>query len=179
MGKKKKKNKKKNQNSTDNGNNLNVLGVDAKQVGATLAGVLIGELVEAATERLMERITNHKDHSDHKKTNGIGTTSIQLAASKVADQLEDAGSSVTSKSQSVRSSVGQLTPDMTNVIEVLRDAGQRLKENSINNLSNSPESLAEGITDSAKGAIANVAASIDLSALSQSGKKGKKKKKNK
>lgn len=168
--------------STNNGNGVaNVLGLDTKQIGATLIGVLIGELIETATERLVKNMSSangedqeQKRHTSHHKHHA---NPVQAAVSKVEDQLEAVTPDVDDTVNAVRSTVSNVSPNLSNVIDGLRDAGRQLKEKSMLSLINSPDTVLEGISSTAVSAIDGIADSFGVKPQNTSKKKNKKKKK--
>ncbi|MBD0267406.1 MAG: hypothetical protein ICV77_03835 [Cyanobacteria bacterium Co-bin8] len=158
-----------------------VLGVDVRQLGVTVAGVIVGELVQAATQRL----TQKSEESDSSKdgTNGSDrlnpVKSVKSVATKAGDQIEDVGSTVGNAAHSVQASASDLAPYLGDLVGILQDAGQRLKDKSVNGLSNSPESIVQGITTSARNAIDALTPDKPQNSLSKSKKSKKSKKKGK
>lgn len=157
----------------------NGVGSNVQQIGATLAAVLIGEIVEAATAQLVQKFTQPsnsvtsglKNHSDNAKLNLEG-------------HLKDVTPTVTDGVSFARSAMAAAAPDMDDIVAVLKDVGQRLKQRSMDaleNSSNSPGDLLASIMSNTSNAISglNSKTTSTLENLDKGSKKGKRKKKRK
>ena len=166
-----------------------ILGIDAKQLGVTVAGLIVGELVQAATQRLIERSTGSEDDGNGNDEDGgrlQPVNSVKSAAAKAGSRIEEAGSAVGDTAQTVQASAGNVAPYLGELVDVLQDVGQRLKEKSVSSLSDSPDAIADSITTTARNALGALTSNGSLAVLdksnkksSKSKKKGKKKKKKK
>jgi len=151
-------------------NGVDIFGVDARKVGVAVAGILIGEIVEAAVQRLGEKQVG-LDDSDSKDDSGNGHSNpLKNAASQVGEQVEEVGSSAKDTADAIRASAGNVTLNLSDVVDVLRDAGQRLKEKSADTISSSSGNVVENVSSGATAVLDRVLPDTKKS------KKGKKKK---
>ncbi|HEY9764308.1 MAG TPA: hypothetical protein V6D07_17400 [Trichocoleus sp.] len=190
MGKKKSKKKAGNLTQEPTKGNAQVgtngLGINAQQIGTTLVGVLISEIVEAATAQLIQKVTQpnsngHYGLGDHQNTTGGKPNPLENAKLNLEDQLKDVGPTVTDSVNFARSAMGAATPNMNDVVAVLKDVGQRLKEKSIDALDNSSGNVLAVLAHSAASAMNGLAPEVPTtdSPKAKNSKKGKRKKKHK
>jgi hypothetical protein len=167
----------------------NGIGSNVQQIGATLAAVLIGEIVEAATAQLVQKFTqpsNSVTHGpkDHPNLREDKSHLAENAKLNLEGHLKDVAPTVTDGVSFARSAMAAAAPDMDDIVAVLKDVGQRLKQKSMDALESSPNSpgdLLASIMSNTSNAISglNSKTTSTLENLDKGSKKGKRKKKRK
>jgi len=162
---------------------IDIFGVDARQIGAAVAGIVIGEIVEAAVQRFGEQhsgLDGADDTSDNHKSNNHKSNPLKNVASQVEDRFEDAGASAKDTAETIRASAGDTPLNMSDVVDVLRDAGERLKDRSSNAISTSSGIVADSVSNRATAVLDRVLPDSNLSdKLKKDHKHSKKSKKKK
>jgi hypothetical protein len=130
MSKKKSKKRKKLAREQDGHTEMGALGTRVKNVGTTVAGVLIGEVVEAAVEELLKRFPNasgsnntHPQNVSHKNGDRLHST-----VSKLQDSIEDAELDAPDVVDTIKASAAHIQPGLIDTIEKLKDATQQPAE---------------------------------------------------
>lgn len=164
----------------------NAVGANAKTIGTTIAGVLIGELIEAAVERLVQknRTTSTADASDedttHENGDRLGVVDVvQSAAIGVQDNLDDVKPAVREAIAAIRSVVSEVTPKLADVIDALKTAPQQSQQSiqhSASGIGNMTKTVMREAVNTAKSAVA-VASDENEQGIKKGKKKGKKKNK--
>lgn len=167
-------------------NGIDILGVDARHLGTAVASVLLAEIANAAVQRLSQQTFGNSSHNtepgdipnpDDRVKDGSDT--LFNKASRFGQQSANTDeSSVEDTVQKVRSSLGNMTLNISDVVDVLRDAGQRLKEQSSSVMNTSSDSVLNGIATGATAVLERVAPDSQAS-LTKSKKGSKQKKKHK
>jgi hypothetical protein len=145
-------------------------GIDAKQLGVTVAGLIVGELVQVATQRLIERGTNSEDdeQGDDDEENRLQpVNAVKSVATQAGSQIKSAGSTVGDTAQTVQASASNVAPYLGELVDVLQDVGQRLKEKSVSSLSDSPDAIADSITTTARNALGALASNDSITATAR------------
>ncbi|MBD1913757.1 hypothetical protein [Leptolyngbya sp. FACHB-16] len=164
-------------------NGIDILGVDARQLGTAVASVLVAEIANAAVQRLSEKTfgsTKNKagvedipDQADL-TNDGSDTLSDTAQSGRQAARVE---SSVGEAAQKVRSSLSDVTLSLSDVVNVLRDAGQRLKDQSGSVMNTSSDTVLNGIASGATALLERVSPDTQESPVkSKKGSKHHKKK---
>lgn len=176
MAKKKGKKLKRKKDSTGG---MGVSVKNARALGTTIAGVLIGEIVETAVERMLQKASatnsdGDKGDDDRNQQDSDHPNIAQAGVAALKENLEDLPS-VKDAADAVKAVVGEVTPRMTDVVDVLREAGQRSLNRSRDSLEATTQNATHGIGDAAKtlvGAVSSASPDFDGK---KSKKKGKKK----
>lgn len=151
--------------------------VDTKRIGTAVAGVLVGELVNAAVQKLSQKALNANGSDADKETGKDNPNLLQNVASEVGDRVGKIERSAGNTAEAVRLSASNLTVNLSDVIEVLQDTGEQLKEQSADVISTSSEAILGNVS---QGAVALLARVIpDTQKKSKKDHKGKKSKKKK
>jgi hypothetical protein len=170
MSKKKSKKKNKAQKKQKQGNpNINT-----KRVGAAVAGVLVSELVNAAVQRLSEKALKADDAETDNEFKNDRSNPLQTVVSKMGDRVEEIEASAGDTVDVARSSVNNLTVNLSDVIDVLQDTGEQLKDRSANIISHSSGAILENVSSGAIAVLDRVMPDTDKA--SKKSKKNKKKK---
>lgn len=125
-----------------------------KEVGMAIAGVVVGELLDKAIERLVHKTTANPDtdsddialdadqaHPNHqnpiKQTvlavtdNAAGLKdNIKESVAGAASQVREQGSHTKEMIQTLRATVSELTPDLSDVVAVLKNAALQSMQDS-------------------------------------------------
>lgn len=163
-------------------NNGTFLGLDVKQLGMALAGVIVAELAEVLADQVMQKLSS-KDRwkgvakHDSDPADDPSEQPMRARVSKLGEQLQETGPALSSAADTVRSSVKDFNPSFDEIVDVLREVGQRVKAKSTSPFNASPAAVKAGVASSAKTAAAVLGAKAASSGLKKSPKKGKKKKK--
>lgn len=165
---------------------MSAMGANAKTIGTTIAGVLIGEIIEAAVEHLVQKSkTTSTDHPSDKATddeNGdrpgmVGV--VQSAAVGIQDNLDDVKPAVREAIATIRSAVSDATPKLADVIDALKAApkqSQRSIQHSASGVGDMTKAVMKEAVNTAKSAVA-VASDKNDQGTKKGKKKGKKKNK--
>lgn len=160
------KNKKRNNNGLvqrNENNGIDILGVDARKLGTAVASVLVAEIANAAVQRLSRSTfgdsasaVDLEDVADSNDVAKDGSDKVSKAASRLGEQAANAELSAEDAVQKVRSSLGNVTLNLSDVVDVLRDAGQRLKEQSGGVVNASSDTVLNGIAAGATAVLERV-----------------------
>lgn len=153
-------------------------GIDLQQVGATLAGAVVGGVMEAAVERLTQKVSENKPGDDSKNHRHSSNVIKQTAhdrphpISKLQDAVEEAKPMAKDAIGTVRASAADLTP---NLADGLREVAQQPIQQSVELVENQTERVIAGVANAAK----NAASALQLDKANKPDKKDKKAKKGK
>ncbi len=183
---------------------MGALGGNAKTIGATIVGALIGEVVEAAVERLIQKAGNgngrHADNDDESNASNqnasnesrdsskeetasqhhTATNPIQSAAFGVQDNLSDVRLSMRDAIDAIRLAVGDVTPSFTDVMDTLKTTPKHSKrsvQQSASHIGNTAKTAVQEAVSTAKSTVAELVPANSDPFSKRDKKKGKKKKK--
>ena len=157
-----------------------VLGANVKDIGMALAGVLVGEVVQIAIDRLL--------HANHSKPTQTGDNHdsqpghhnpIEQATSTLHSSFDDTKPVIRDALHAVRSVVSEMTPDLNDVLGNLKDITQRSALSSVETVENTTGRTIGGAVDTAKTTAKTVINALNADVDRNSSKKKGKKKKNK
>jgi hypothetical protein len=182
MAKKSKNKRKKLANERNNGGGKRALGASLRQAGAVATVALVGEIVEATVERLVQRASrsktakgnhNSSDHPSKHHEQGM----IAEATSTLQDGIErakDIKPTVRDAAGAAKDSLDDIRPTLNDVADSLKEAAQETIQQSLA-VANPADMTLESVVDTAK----NVISAVSLTDSGKSDKKGKKKSKKK
>ncbi len=157
------------------------LGTNMKRVGMTLAAVLIGEIVEVAIERLMQKMSERhavdKDDANSLSRENVEpadsqANSIKSTALKLQDKIEDVSFPLKDVLEAIRVAIRKNTPNLADVVDSLREIPQRSLQQSVGTAGNTAEMAVDGLVTTLR----DVLDAIDLKESDKLPKKDKKKK---
>jgi hypothetical protein len=164
----KSKSEKKNKAEDNGSQHGDFLGMDVKSIGAAVASILVSEIVEAAVQRF-----SHPYSDSNQDTVGSNhNNAFRDVAARVKDEAQHVGASAKDATDDLRTSAANVTLNLSEVVDVLRDAGQRLKQKSTGNLTPSADAVISTVSSGATAVLDRVLPNTKKS------KKSKKKKKN-
>lgn len=148
-------------------NGIDILGVDARKLGTAVASVLVAEIANAAVQRFSRHafgdstdgvdLEDAADQvADQSNVAKDGSAQVSKAASRLGEQAANAEAVAGEAAQKVRSSLGNVTLNLSDVVDVLRDAGQRLKEQSGGVVNASSDTVLNGIAAGATAVLERV-----------------------
>jgi hypothetical protein len=164
---------------------VSAMGANAKTIGTTIAGVLIGEIIEAAVERLVQKnkttSTNASDEvtADENGDRPDGVAVVQNAALGIQDNLDDVKPAVREAIATIKAAVSNVTPKIADVVDALKTAPQQSQQSiqhSASGIGNMTKAVMREAVNTAKGAVAVASDKSEL-VTKKGKKKGKKKSK--
>lgn len=179
MAKKKSKKKGKLAKEQNQQGAANPLGLNVKEMGTALAGVIVGEIIQVAIDRLMQSSNSPNKQIELDQGSHAGNP-IQNATSTLQENISDTKPAVKDALQAVRSVVSEMTPDLGSIVGSLRDVAQQSTSSSVGTIENTAGRTVEGAVDTARTVVNAFTADIDRNITKKKNKKDKKnKKKNK
>jgi len=169
------------------------LGTNVKQLGTTIAGVLISEVVEAVVEKLVERFDSNQNHASAALDKGTDNTitgsitSVDTHRAGIAQPLtdtptplqsetnEDVKPSVQEAVEVIKETVSDFTPSLADVVNALKDRSRRSLQESFDAATSKAGLTLDTAADTAR----EVVQVLNTGNSSRKGKKGKKKGKKK
>lgn len=163
-----KKNKSKKLAKEKTSGNQGMFGANLRQAGTVAAAALVGEIVEATVERLIQKSAQSKKDSGHPSQGRV-----EDAALKLQDNVKGVKPTIKDAADTVRESLGDIKPTLTDVASSLKEATQETIQRSLAAVGNPAELSVESVANTAKTVMSAV--SHDSSGKSKGKKKGKKK----
>lgn len=132
-------------------NGIDVLGVDTREIGAAVAGMLLTEIVTVAVQRL-SRKTFGLDEAGDKEALQDNANPLQAATAQVGNQVGNVRDAAGETLESMRASANDVSLKLSDIVDVLRDAGERLKAKS--------STAINGASPAVLGSVANGATAV-------------------
>lgn len=182
---KKKHNKKtKDKEPKDQGNqpNLDSAGQSIKTAGMVLASVLLGQIIEAAIERLLQKFPAHssspamaENGSNGQELSQTALHPIEQSGVTLAAEMGTSPLGVQDVVEAVRDAVRDVTPTLDEVMDTLKAGTWRSVQQAVGTAGNTTMTAVEGAVSGAKTLIDRLHPTEPVS----SNKSGKKKRKDK